>query len=210
MGTNIDLKKKFQEYFYELEGFSLRSERFFDEFKFESAQEQKIIKWLEAAYRQGACDMAQDTVDTLGDYAAAVAGLKSEMVTPDQVYDKARSSLIAYYNDVLDETEDTTNKNKTDIVSIKLTPLVVERDVKYLLSCLDKFPRVKSNVETMWGTQAGRKYIFDLVIDNRDRGIARVAGFSSDVIESISALLELHDEIFPKLKPKPGIWDEYI
>ena len=48
MGTNIDLKKKFQEYFYELEGFSLRAERFFDEFKFESAQEQKITQvWIE-------------------------------------------------------------------------------------------------------------------------------------------------------------------
>ena len=103
MGTNIDLKKKFREYFYELEGFSLRSERFFDEFKFESVQEQKIIKWLEAAYRQGACDMAQDTVDTLGDYAAAVAGLKSEMVTPGYFFEMLynESPFFTKYSDSL-------------------------------------------------------------------------------------------------------------
>jgi hypothetical protein len=110
MGKNIDLKEKFLEYFNEQEGFCLRSERLYDDLIFmvfnpgcTSAKRMEIItKWMEAAYRQGARDMAQDTVDTLGDYECALAGLEPEVIKPDEVYARARDNLMTYYTQVLD------------------------------------------------------------------------------------------------------------
>ena len=86
--TNIDLKKEFRKYFNELEGFGIRSERFYDE--------------REAAFIAGARAMAQDTLDTLGDYACACAGLEPRLIKPETVYDTAESDLQFYYNKILD------------------------------------------------------------------------------------------------------------
>ena len=105
MGKNIDLKSKFQDYFNELEGFGLRSERFYEEFESGVMREKRILEWLEAAYLQGARDMAQDTVETLGDYACAVSGCKPEVIKPEEVYDRAQNSLMVYYTKVLDDAE---------------------------------------------------------------------------------------------------------
>lgn len=106
MGKNIDLKAKFQEYFNEQEGLvTLRSERFYDEFESGMMREKRIIKWMEAAYLQGARDMAQDTLHTLGDYACAVAGLEARLIKPEEVYDSAYDSLRVYYTKVLDNAE---------------------------------------------------------------------------------------------------------
>ena len=113
MGQNIDLKEKFLEYFNEQEGVCLRSERLYDDLTFivwnpgcTSAKRLEIItKWMEAAYRQGARDMAQDTVDTLGDYATAVAGIPEVVYTREAAYDAARESLMVYYTRVLDEEQ---------------------------------------------------------------------------------------------------------
>lgn len=97
--TNIDLKKEFRKYFNELEGFGIRSERFYDE--------------REAAYIAGARAMAQDTLDTLNDYACAVAGLEPELIKPEIVYDRAHSNLMVYYTKILDNAE----SKYSDIVS---------------------------------------------------------------------------------------------
>lgn len=41
----------FEDWFYELEGFGLRAERFYDDFI--DGDMEKMIKWLEAAYDSG-------------------------------------------------------------------------------------------------------------------------------------------------------------
>ena len=105
MGKNIDLKAKFQEYFNQLEGYGLRSERFYEEFESGIMREKRIIEWLEVAYLRGARDMAQDTLATLGDYACAVSGLEAKMIKPEEVYDCAHDNLMVYYTKVLDNAE---------------------------------------------------------------------------------------------------------
>lgn len=105
MGKNINLREKFREYFNQQEGNGLRSERFYEEFESGMIREKRIIEWLEVAYLRGARDMAQDTLDTLGDYACAVAGLEAKMIKPEEVYDCAYDNLMVYYTKVLDNAE---------------------------------------------------------------------------------------------------------
>jgi hypothetical protein len=100
MNQNIDINKKFLEYFNELEGFELRSERFYSECESGVMREKRILEWIKAAYMRGTRDMAQDTLDTLGDYACAVSGCKPEVLKPEQVYDRAHSNLMTYYTQV--------------------------------------------------------------------------------------------------------------
>lgn len=88
-----------------------------------------------------------------------------------------------------------------------MIPIGPRKDVKHYLSCLSDFPRVKSNIETMWGTEQGRKYIYGLIIDNRTRDNNKVQGFPNSVISAINSLLELHDEFYPKCQPPTNIWD---
>lgn len=113
MGQNIDLNAKFKEYFDELEGYALRSERFYAEFEAGIMREKRILQWMEAAYIAGARTMAQDTLDTLNDYACAVSGCKPEVMKPEEVYDRAHSNLMVYYTKILDNAE----SKYSDIVS---------------------------------------------------------------------------------------------
>jgi hypothetical protein len=99
MAKNIDLKEEFRKYFNELEGYGVRSERFYEE--------------RESAFIAGARAMAQDTLDTLSDYACACAGLEPELIKPETVYDRARHSLHVYYPIILDKAE----PKYSDIVS---------------------------------------------------------------------------------------------
>ena len=102
---NIDLKAKFQDYFHDREGFALRSERFYDEFESGILREKRILMWLEAAFIQGARTMAQDTLDTLGDYATSVAGIDDECLTITQAFDAAKANLMIYYTQILQDAE---------------------------------------------------------------------------------------------------------
>jgi len=102
---NIDLKAKFQDYFHEQEGGALRSERFYDEFQCGILREKRILMWMEAAFIQGARTMAQDTVDTLGDYATSVAGIEDECLTIEQAFDAAKANLMTYYTQILQDAE---------------------------------------------------------------------------------------------------------
>lgn len=111
--TNIDLKKEFRNYFDEVEHNPLLSERFYAEFESGIMREQRILQWMEAAYVAGARAMAQDTLDTLGDYACALAGLDPELIKPEEVYDRAHSNLMVYYTKILDNAE----SKYSDIVS---------------------------------------------------------------------------------------------
>ena len=50
------LKQKFHDYFFELEGYSLRAERFYNDLSIEDKTQLAIIRkeWLEAAFMEGA------------------------------------------------------------------------------------------------------------------------------------------------------------
>lgn len=111
MGKVVDLKEKFDEYFHELEGYCLRSERFYetlDAFTSKEALAASMRLWLEAAFIQGARAMAQDTLDTLLDYGTAVAGIDEPKRTPTESYDAAHASLHVYFTQVLKEAENDT------------------------------------------------------------------------------------------------------
>jgi hypothetical protein len=99
MSKLFDVSEAFNNYFHENEGegFSLRSERFYEEFGPEAV---KMVKWLKEAFNQGAQAMAQDTLSTLGDYGTAVAGVEATR-TPSQCFDSARENLNTYYAQVL-------------------------------------------------------------------------------------------------------------
>lgn len=55
------------------------------------------------AFMAAAHIVAQDTIDTLRDYATACAGLEKENITPEQIYDRAAASLMVYYTQVLNK-----------------------------------------------------------------------------------------------------------
>ena len=71
----------------------------------EDAPEKFRHDMVEAAFLAGCRWMAQETLDTLGDYACAVEGLKAQATTPAQKYDDARESLMVYFTKVLDDVE---------------------------------------------------------------------------------------------------------
>lgn len=100
MKEPYNTKQDFHNWFQELEGFSLRSERFYEILSLESKEQQAniLVKWLEAAYLQGARDVADETLYTLGCYATAVAGLEEPKYNPSQAYDTAAGSLDQHYD----------------------------------------------------------------------------------------------------------------
>lgn len=99
MNKHFNIKESFIRYIDELEGYSMRSERLQDEFE-HSMDYKRLLEWLESAYAQGAKDMAQDTLETLGDYGAALAGFDDRMYTPSDCFDKSADNLKIYYDDV--------------------------------------------------------------------------------------------------------------
>ena len=108
MGIEIDLYQKFDEYFNEVESYSLRSERFYGTLlSFTSTKElaDHMKLWLEAAFIEGAKVMAQDSVDTLRDYATAVAGIVEVCYTREQAFDTAAKNLMIYYTHILEKAE---------------------------------------------------------------------------------------------------------
>ena len=108
MGIEIDLYQKFDEYFNEVENYSLRSERYYDSFENftnKQALAASMKLWLEAAFIQGAKVMAQDSVDTLKDYATALAGIDEVCYTREQAFDVAAKNLTIYITHILEKAE---------------------------------------------------------------------------------------------------------
>ena len=104
--NNIDLRKQFHEYFNELEGFGLRSERCYADLAAARPEVALIIaRWMEAAFIQGARTMAQDTIDTLADYGTATAGIDEMCYNRTQAFDAAGANLLVYYTQILQEAE---------------------------------------------------------------------------------------------------------
>jgi hypothetical protein len=105
MGTVFDKKKAFLEYFDELEGFTLRSERFYFDVLMDDTEKRAILmrKWLEAAFDAGCEAMANDTLDTLADYGTAMSGIEEPKVTKTEAFDMAADNLQDYYDEIFKE-----------------------------------------------------------------------------------------------------------
>jgi len=110
MAKVTDLNEKFLGWFLEMESFSFRAQRFLDDATIEDVTKRQdiLMEWLRNAYLKGARDMAQDTIETLGDYGAAVAGCDAELIVPSKKYDDAAESLTPYFAKILDEAETNT------------------------------------------------------------------------------------------------------
>lgn len=83
MGKPLDLNEAFVHWFNE-----------YDHLEYEDTK---------LAFMAAARIVAQDTIDTLRDYATACAGLNKENVTPEQIYDRVAGSLMVYYTQVLNK-----------------------------------------------------------------------------------------------------------
>ncbi len=110
MQKNSEIKnynQSFNEWFNELEGYSLRSERFLDSldaFTSKEALAKSMILWLKAAYDQGCRDAAQDSIDTLRQFGTVVSGL-DEKLTRTEGYDTSAQNLMVYFTHVLNSNE---------------------------------------------------------------------------------------------------------
>ena len=58
--------------------------------------------WMRDAFKQGAKAMWDDVNYTLLAYACAVEGLDPELLTPSEVYDRARENLHSYVHKQLE------------------------------------------------------------------------------------------------------------
>jgi hypothetical protein len=58
--------------------------------------------WMRQAFKAGAESMWSDVDHTLAQYACACEGLDPEMVTPAEVFDRARENLHSYVNTQLE------------------------------------------------------------------------------------------------------------
>lgn len=68
---------------------------------------------VEAAFLAGCRWMAQETLDTMGDYATALEGCNPETQTPAKKYDDVRDSLMVYFTKVLDDMEVEYERHRT-------------------------------------------------------------------------------------------------
>lgn len=73
--------------------------------KSKSEQVNDLKQMLKQAYTMGLNTAAQDSLDTLRQYATACAGLPPKNITPDELYDQAAMSLMVYFTKVLDNFE---------------------------------------------------------------------------------------------------------
>ena len=94
MSWNINLKQEFQEYFNEQESFSLRSERFFEEYSSGQMNQQRMMQWLEAAFIRGARTISQNTIDIL------------RQSSHNEVSGVVADNIMVHYTKVLQDEED--------------------------------------------------------------------------------------------------------
>ena len=62
--------------------------------------------WMRAAYKAGAEAMWDEVNYTLAQYACACEGLDPELLTPAEVYDRARENLWTYVHNQLELFDD--------------------------------------------------------------------------------------------------------
>jgi len=98
------MKDGFKSYLYEIENYGMRVERL--ELELDTIMGMKrLLEWMEAAYQRGAQDMASNTLETLGDYAAAMEGLSEPHYTASESFDAAADNLKVYYDDIFKDVE---------------------------------------------------------------------------------------------------------
>jgi hypothetical protein len=56
--------------------------------------------WMRQAFLAGAKSTASETTKILGSWATACAGLDPELLSPDEVYDRAQENLLSYYQEL--------------------------------------------------------------------------------------------------------------
>ena len=56
-------------------------------------------------FELGAIEMMHETLYALNDFATACAGLGSERMSPEEMFDRVARNLAAYYNQVLQRKE---------------------------------------------------------------------------------------------------------
>lgn len=106
-GKIFDLTSGFDDYIDEQEGYCSRLERFLNEL--DHPDPATMVKWLEAAYRQGAHDMAQDTLSALQDYGTFCAGVEENQYSLSDCFDKSFDNLMVYYTQVFDRKDEVPN-----------------------------------------------------------------------------------------------------
>jgi hypothetical protein len=72
------------------------------QYKKRERQVELLKSMLQSAFGMGLRTAAQDSVDTLQQYATACAGLSAIGFTPEQKYDDAADSLLVYFTKALD------------------------------------------------------------------------------------------------------------
>jgi hydroxypyruvate isomerase len=104
--TNFD--SKFYDWFGELDNETLRCEKLYHDLSLYRTNEQqaaKVVQWLKAAYDQGVRDAAQDSVDTLRQYATALAGIRVEESDFSEIYDHCAVNLASYWHETLNKQD---------------------------------------------------------------------------------------------------------
>jgi hypothetical protein len=66
-----DTSNKFDQWWNQMEGFSLRAERFYDDV--DSGDHAQLVRWLRAAYMQGVRDADAETAESLISLANLIA-----------------------------------------------------------------------------------------------------------------------------------------
>ena len=100
---NLDINEAFEKFFHELEGHSLRSERFYDDCEISDEQNRHRIMtlWAKELFNAGARAIAKDTLETLDDYATSMAGVDAVRYNLTEAFDIAAVDLHVYYNKIL-------------------------------------------------------------------------------------------------------------
>lgn len=101
------------------------------------------------------------------------------------------------------QIDDTHISGFSDLIEDDDPSFGLDHEVKYQLSLLTTFSRIKNTIESTWGSSKCRKYLWGLIIDDRPgRDKEKAKGFPPQVYAAITNLYSLHDERFPSLITK--------
>jgi len=73
------------------------------QYKARKTQVELLKEMLKQAYTLGLNTAAQDSLDTLRQYATACAGLPARVITAEEMYDTAAQNLMVYFSGVLND-----------------------------------------------------------------------------------------------------------
>lgn len=130
--------------------------------------------------------------DSIGNFE--YSGTSTKIIIEPQGKNKP---VVIYGEDDFEETD-----------PMSLVDFDLKNDFRYQIEIISAYPRVKANIESLWGTQKGRDYILGLAIDDRPgRENSKVKGFPPEIYETINNLMVMHDRTFPKFVPPTKPWD---